>query len=564
MLIVCGDSHTCTQGAVGAMAWGIGSTEVRNVLISQTIIQKRAKRMRLNIEGELNPWVSAKDIILYAIGEFGADAGIGYAVEYAGPTVRAMTMEERLVLCNLSIEMGSRVGMVAPDETTYEYLEGRQFSPRGDYWDEALRHWQTLPSDPDAQFDREETIDASLIEPQVTWGTSPEHVVGVSERIPDPAADPQNQVGHRVALDYTGLTPGDPIAGTPIQRVFIGSCANSRISDLRVAVRVVEGRRVASHVEAWVIPGSQLVKRQGEAEGLDRIFREAGFQWREPGCSLCVAVNGESVAPGDHCVSTSNRNFIGRQGRDSVTHLASPAMAAAAGIAGRIVDVTSFGTRRTGMRVLQTITRGDGPSFVSHTGIAAPFLRPNVDTDVIMPLNRRGASANLSPGEICFESIRYLVDGSENPDFILNRQPYREGSILLAGDNFGTGSSRESAVTGLMAFGFRSIVAPSFGEIFYTNCFANGMLPVTLGAEVIEEIADQVMLDPEVEMTVDLEQNQIQRPGLDAVSFSIDPRLRNKMLLGLRDLDEILRYSNETDAFENEDRRNRPWIYEWR
>ena len=339
MLIVCGDSHTCTQGAVGAMAWGIGSTEVQHVLISQTIIQKRARRMRLSIEGALDPWVTAKDIILYTIGEFGADAGTGHAIEYAGPTVRAMTMEERLTLCNLSIEMGSRVGMVAPDDTTYEYLAGRQFSPKGDFWDQALRYWQSLPSDPDAVFDREETIDASLIEPQITWGTNPEHVISVGGRVPDPEADPGNRDGYRAALDYTGLTPGDPIAGTPIQRVFIGSCANSRISDLRLAARVVEGRRVASNVEAWVVPGSQLVKRQGEAEGLDRIFREAGFQWREPGCSLCLAANGEAVAPGDHCVSTSNRNFVGRQGRDSITHLASPAMAAAAGIAGRIVDV---------------------------------------------------------------------------------------------------------------------------------------------------------------------------------------------------------------------------------
>ncbi len=342
MLIVCGDSHTCTQGAVGAMAWGIGSTEVQLVLMSQTIIQKRPMRMRFNIEGELKPWVTAKDLILYAIGKFGADAGTGYAIEYAGPTVRAMTMEERLTLCNLSIEMGSRVGMVAPDETTYQYLAGKQFSPKAEQWDDALAYWKSLPSDPDAMFDREETLDASLVEPQVTWGTSPEHVVGVSERVPDPQADAGNQNAYRAALDYTGLTPGDPIAGTPIQRVFIGSCANSRISDLRVAAGVVEGRRVASHVEAWVVPGSTMVKRQGEAEGLDRIFMDAGFQWRESGCSLCVATNGETVGAGQHCVSTSNRNFIGRQGRDSITHLASPAMAAAAGIAGRIVDVRRF------------------------------------------------------------------------------------------------------------------------------------------------------------------------------------------------------------------------------
>jgi 3-isopropylmalate/(R)-2-methylmalate dehydratase large subunit len=339
MLIVCGDSHTCTQGAVGAMAWGIGSTEVNHVLISQTIIQKRPETLRINIEGRLGPWVTAKDVILYTIGRLGADAGNGYAVEYAGPAVRAMTIEERLTMCNLSVEMGCRIGMVGPDDSTYEYLVGGQFSPKEQYWDEAMEYWRSLPSDADARFDREETIDASLIEPQITWGTSPEHVISVADRIPDPAANPQNREAYRAALDYTGLAGGEPIAGTPIQRVFIGSCANSRISDLRVAARVAEGRRVASNVEAWVVPGSKAVKRQAEAEGLDRIFLAAGFQWREPGCSLCLASNGEFVAPGHHCVSTSNRNFIGRQGRDSITHLASPPMAAAAAIAGAIVDV---------------------------------------------------------------------------------------------------------------------------------------------------------------------------------------------------------------------------------
>jgi 3-isopropylmalate/(R)-2-methylmalate dehydratase large subunit len=339
MLIVCGDSHTCTQGAVGAMAWGIGSTEVTHVLVSQTIIQKRPKRMRINVEGRLAPWVTAKDIILYTIGRLGADAGNGYAVEYAGPAVRAMTMEERLTICNLSIEMGCRVGMVGPDDTTYEYLAGGEFSPKEEYWDQALAHWRSLPTDAAAVFDLEETIDASEIAPQITWGTSPEHVLSVVDRIPDPEANPRERLAYRAALDYTGLTPGSPIAGTPIQRVFIGSCANSRLSDLRIAARVAEGRSVAANVEAWVVPGSKKVKREAEAEGLDRIFTAAGFQWREPGCSLCLAANGEAVAPGDHCVSTSNRNFIGRQGRDSITHLASPPMAAAAAIAGEIVDV---------------------------------------------------------------------------------------------------------------------------------------------------------------------------------------------------------------------------------
>jgi 3-isopropylmalate/(R)-2-methylmalate dehydratase large subunit len=339
MVIVCGDSHTCTQGAMGAMAWGIGSTEVSQVLISQTVIQKRPQRLRINIEGRLGPWVTAKDVILYTIGRLGADAGNGYAVEYSGPAVRAMSMEERLTICNLSVEMGCRIGMVGPDDTTFEYLADGEFSPKREYWDLALAYWRSLPTDDDASFDREVSIDASAIEPQITWGTSPEHVIGVAAAVPVPEQHPEDRDAYRAALEYTGLTPGGPIVGTKIQRVFIGSCANSRISDLRVAARVAEGRRVQPHVEAWVVPGSQAVKRLAEAEGLDRIFREAGFQWREPGCSLCLAANGEAVAPGDHCVSTSNRNFIGRQGRDSITHLASPPMAAAAAIAGEIVDV---------------------------------------------------------------------------------------------------------------------------------------------------------------------------------------------------------------------------------
>lgn len=338
-LIVCGDSHTCTQGALGSMAWGIGSTEVRNVLITQTIIQKRPATLRINYVGSLNPWVTAKDVILYTIGKLGADAGLGFAVEYAGPAIRSMSMEERLALCNLSIEMGSRIGMVAPDDSTYQYLVGKQYSPKEQYWDNAMAYWQSLPSDPGSVFDREETIDVSEIEPQVTWGTSPEHVVNVTENIPLPEADPANQLAYQAALDYTGLTAGSEIAGTPIQRVFIGSCANSRIGDLRLASEVVRGRQVANGVEAWVVPGSQHVKRQGEAEGIDQVFTAAGFEWREPGCSRCLAANGEVVPPGEHCVSTSNRNFIGRQGRDSITHLASPATAAAAAIAGRIVDV---------------------------------------------------------------------------------------------------------------------------------------------------------------------------------------------------------------------------------
>ena len=340
-LIVCGDSHTCTHGGTGALAFGIGSSEVSHVLATQCLVQRRPKRMRVSFEGCLGPGVTAKDMILYLIGRIGAAGGTGFAVEYAGGTVHALDIEARLTLCNLSIELGAKIGMIAPDDTTYAYLAGRRFAPAGAPWDQALAHWRTLPSDEDAVFDREESIAAEAIAPQVTWGTSPEHVVAVDARIPDPAAasDPGKARAMAAALDYMGLAAGAPIAGTRIDRVFIGSCTNSRLSDLRAAAAVAKRGKVAAHVRAWVVPGSETVKRDAEAEGLDRVFIAAGFEWREPGCSMCVAANGETVPPGQRSVSTSNRNFVGRQGPGARTHLASPAMAAAAALAGAITDL---------------------------------------------------------------------------------------------------------------------------------------------------------------------------------------------------------------------------------
>jgi len=343
-LIVCGDSHTCTHGGMGALAFGIGTSEVTHVLATQCLIQRRPKRLRVRFEGAPAPGVTPKDMILYLIGRIGAAGGTGYAVEYAGSAVRTLDIEGRLTLCNLSIELGAKMGMVAPDDTTFNYLAGRDFAPQGALWDQALAHWRTLPSDEDARFDREEQIDAAAIAPQITWGTSPEQVIAVGERIPDPATidDPGKRRAAEAALAYMGLTPGAPIAGTRVEHVFIGSCTNSRISDLRAAARVAERGKVAPHVRAWVVPGSENIKRQAEAEGLDRIFRDAGFEWREPGCSMCLAANGETVPRGERSVSTSNRNFVGRQGPGARTHLASPAMAAAAALAGAIADVRIF------------------------------------------------------------------------------------------------------------------------------------------------------------------------------------------------------------------------------
>ena len=332
-LVVCGDSHTCTNGALGALGFGIGASEIVHVLATQTIEQRKPKTMRARFEGALSKGVYAKDMILALIAKIGMAGGVGHAVEYAGGAVRALGMEARMTLCNLSIELGAKVGMVAPDEATYAYLAGRRFAPRGTLWDAALAWWKTLPSDPGARFDREVELDVVRLAPQITWGTSPEDAIAIDARIP--AAKPE-------ALEYMGLAPGRPIAGTRIDRVFIGSCTNSRLSDLRAAAEIARGRRVAPNVEAWVVPGSMGVKRAAEAEGLHELFRDAGFQWREPGCSLCVGANGELVEPEARCVSTSNRNFVGRQGPRARTHLASPATAAACALAGEIADVRSF------------------------------------------------------------------------------------------------------------------------------------------------------------------------------------------------------------------------------
>jgi 3-isopropylmalate/(R)-2-methylmalate dehydratase large subunit len=344
-LIVCGDSHTCTHGGLGALAFGIGSSELTHVLATQALIQRRPKTMRVRFEGRLPPGVTAKDLILALIGHVGAAAGTGYAVEYAGSAIRDLPVEGRLTICNLSIELGAKMGLIAPDEKTFDYLRGRAYAPQGEMWERAVAAWRKLPGDPDAVFDREVVIDVEKIIPQVTWGISPEHVIGVDGCVPDPSevTDPARRAAIETALDYMGLVAGAPIAGTPVDWVFIGSCTNSRLSDLRAAAEIARGRKVAFGVRAWVVPGSETVKRDAVAEGLDKVFTDAGFEWREPGCSMCLAANGETVAPGQRSVSTSNRNFVGRQGPRARTHLASPASAAAAAIAGAIADVRTMG-----------------------------------------------------------------------------------------------------------------------------------------------------------------------------------------------------------------------------
>ena len=341
MTIVCGDSHTATHGAFGSLAFGIGTSEVEHDLATQTLIQQPAKNMLIQIDGELGPGVTAKDIILAVIGKIGTAGGTGHVVEFAGSTIRGLSMEGRMTVCNMTIEAGARAGLVAPDETTFEYMKGRPHAPKGAGWEQAVKFWKTLPSDPGAQYDKTVVLDASEIVPHVTWGTSPEDVLPITGKVPNPAdiQDEQKRAGMTRSLQYMGLTAGTPLTEVPVQRVFIGSCTNGRIEDLRAAAAVAKGRKVAAGVNAMVVPGSGLVKHQAEEEGLDQIFLAAGFEWREPGCSMCLAMNPDKLEPGERCASTSNRNFEGRQGKGGRTHLVSPAMAAAAAVTGRLTDV---------------------------------------------------------------------------------------------------------------------------------------------------------------------------------------------------------------------------------
>ncbi len=341
MTIVCGDSHTSTHGAFGALAFGIGTSEVEHVLATQTLIQQPARNMRITVDGALPAGITGKDLVLAIIGKIGTAGGTGHVIEYAGQAIRDLSMEGRMTVCNMSIEGGARAGLIAPDETTFEYLMGRPMAPKAGAWEQAVTAWRALPSDPGAAYDKEVTLSTAEIEPQVTWGTSPEDVLPISAAVPGPEAAPDENKAQAIerSLAYMGLASGTPLKEIAIDKVYIGSCTNGRIEDLRAVARVAEGRKVAEGVHAMIVPGSGLVKEQAESEGLDRIFAEAGFDWREPGCSMCLAMNADKLKPGERCASTSNRNFEGRQGRGGRTHLMSPAMAAAAAVTGKLTDV---------------------------------------------------------------------------------------------------------------------------------------------------------------------------------------------------------------------------------
>ncbi|KAJ7866512.1 aconitase family-domain-containing protein [Mycena leptocephala] len=554
---VCGDSHTSTHGAFGALAFGIGTSEVEHVLATQTILQNKSRNMRITVDGELLEGVDSKDVILHIIGVIGTAGGNGCVIEYSGSVIRGFSMEARMTVCNMSVEAGSRAGMIAPDEITFTTDLGSG----------------TLKSDEGATFDIEVNILASDIIPSVTWGTSPQDVVRITGTVPHPAAfsNPDRRRAAVRSLEYMDLLPGTPMEDVKIDNVFIGSCTNGRIEDLRSAANIVlaagANASVSPGVYAMVVPGSSLVKRQAEAEGLDTIFKRAGFDWREAGCSMCVGLNEDQLSPGKRCASTSNRNFEGRQGAGGRTHLLSPAMAAAAAIRGKLSDVLDLDTLPSApplvdrgqetfpvsTSVIQQPIATQAPSgtpkiFRVLKGIAAPMYIENIDTDMIVPK------------QFCKTIVRTgLAKGLGPLTFVLDRAPYNEATILIStGKNFGCGSSREHAAWSLDDFGIQCIIAPSFGEIFRNNCFQNCMLPVELAVEECSALANDA--EAGMDFVVDLEQQEITRGSHHPIHFTTDPFRRTCLLNGFDDIADTM---SETAAIGNfEQRRSQlcPWL----
>ncbi|KKF92842.1 3-isopropylmalate dehydratase [Ceratocystis fimbriata CBS 114723] len=609
--VVCGDSHTSTHGAFGALAFGIGTSEVEHVLATQCLITKPSKNMRVQVDGELTPGVSSKDIVLYVIGKIGTAGGNGCVIEFCGSVIRGLSMEARMSICNMSIEGGARAGMVAPDEITFNYLKNRPLAPKfgSEEWDRAVSYWKGLKSDPDAKYDIDIFIDGKDIPPTVTWGTSPEAVVSISGKVPNPEDDEQfptesSKASARRMLEYMGLTPGVPMEDVVVDKVFIGSCTNSRIEDLRAAAYVVKGRKIAGNIKsALVVPGSGLVKKQAEAEGLDKIFVDAGFEWREAGCSMCLGMNPDILSPLERCASTSNRNFEGRQGAQGRTHLMSPVMAAAAGIVGKLADVRKL-TQYTATPHVQAAITPDEPAHVdesvegddhqkevigdqpednaSHTntsvpksagsspglpkfitlkGPAAPLDMSNVDTDAIIPKQFLKTIKRTGLGTALFYEHRYLPDGTENANFVLNKPQYRKSSILVVtGPNFGCGSSREHAPWALNDFGIRCVIAPSFADIFFNNTFKNGMLPIAItNQEHLTAIAQVARENREVE--VDLPNQLIKDDAGNTIcSFDIEEFRKHCLINGLDDIGLTMQLEDKIAEYERSMSKNTPWL----
>ena len=579
--VVCGDSHTATHGAFGALAFGIGTSEVEHVLATQTLLQKPSKNMRITVDGPFNQGVTSKDFILHVIGVIGTAGGTGSVIEFAGDAIKKLSMEARMSICNMAIEAGARAGLIAPDDVTFEYLKGRPMAPRGETWDKAISYWKTIASDSDAVYDSEIVVKGADVEPTVTWGTSPQDVVPISGVVPDPAesSDPQRKAAMERALTYMGLIPGTKMEKIVIDKVIIGSCTNGRIEDLRAVARIARGRKVADSVYAMVVPGSGIVKEQAEAEGLHTILIEAGFDWREPGCSMCLAMNPDKLLPQERCASTSNRNFEGRQGNGGRTHLVSPAMAAAAAITGKLSDVRKFDMCAefpiTDSRIYlgdevviaPEAKKGKGgrvfdsdavPKFVTLKGTAAVLDLQNIDTDMIIPKQFLKTIKRTGLGVSAFYEMRYNEDGSEREDFVLNKAGFRNAKILIAGDNFGCGSSREHAPWAINDFGIRCIISTSFADIFFNNCFKNGMLPIKLPEPQIRKLMENAGAGSELE--VDLQAQVICSPDGSEVTFDVDEFRKHCLLNGLDDIGLTMQKSDKITGFEKSRSTQHPWL----
>ncbi|KAI0171896.1 aconitase family-domain-containing protein [Hypoxylon sp. FL1284] len=609
--LVCGDSHTSTHGAFGCFAMGIGTSEVEHVLATQCLITKRSKNMRIQVEGELEPGVSSKDVVLHAIGLVGTAGGTGCVIEFCGSVIRSLSMEARMSICNMSIEAGARAGMVAPDETTFEYIKGKPLAPRFDTpeWDRAVKYWKSLQSDPGASYDIDVQIDAKDIIPTVTWGTSPEDVVPITGAVPDPESfknDSKKAAGRRM-LEYMGLEAGTRMEDIAVDKVFIGSCTNSRIEDLRAAAAVVKGKKKADNVKrAMIVPGSGVIKDQAEAEGLDKVFLDAGFEWREAGCSMCLGMNPDILSPKERCASTSNRNFEGRQGSQGRTHLMSPVMAAAAAIVGKLADVRKLTQYKASPHIeafkapstpskaqvdesiaddssakerltdqpedsdvsqhvnstVKDVAGSQGqPKFTVHKGIAAHLDRANVDTDAIIPKQFLKTIKRTGLGSALFYDWRTQEDGSPNPDFVLNQEPWTQAKILVVtGPNFGCGSSREHAPWALNDFGIRCVIAPSFADIFFNNTFKNGMLPIAIKDEAaLKKMAAEAQAGRELE--VDLPSQAIRDAGgAEICKFDVEEFRKHCLVNGLDDIGLTLQLEDKIVDYEKKASAKTPWV----
>ncbi|KAK0620292.1 aconitase family-domain-containing protein [Immersiella caudata] len=605
--VVCGDSHTSTHGAFGALAFGIGTSEVEHVLATQCLITKRSKNMRIQVDGELASGVSSKDVILHVIGKIGTAGGTQSVIEFTGSVIRGLSMEARMSICNMSIEAGARAGMVAPDEITFEYLKGRPLAPKhgSDEWNKAVEYWKSLASDPGAKYDVDVFIDAKDIIPTVTWGTSPEDVVPITGTVPDPetfSTEGKKAAGRRM-LEYMGLVPGTPMQDIVVDKVFIGSCTNSRIEDLRAAAQVVKGKKIAANIKrALVVPGSGLVKDQAEAEGLDNIFSEAGFEWREAGCSMCLGMNPDILSPKERCASTSNRNFEGRQGAQGRTHLMSPVMAAAAAIVGKLADVRQLAQYKgsphieafiapeqtekahpderietddtekemltdqpedSSPQVNTSVSKSGGaglPKFTILKGIAAPMEKANIDTDAIIPKQFLKTIKRTGLGSALFYEMRYK-DGKEDPNFVLNREPYRHAKIIVCtGENFGCGSSREHAPWALNDFGVKTVIAPSFADIFFNNSFKNGMLMIPIkNKDDLAAIHAEASAGREIE--IDLPNQVIKKDSGETIcSFDVEEFRKHCLINGLDDIGLTMQLDDKIAEFEKKMTLETPWL----